>query len=121
MHVLPSSYLSVVVAVVVVVAPAAAPITTVKGEVVDLECAQQRAEECRGEANARRIMDAAREGTAMAILAADGVYRIEGDYTANKNAKLLDFVARQVEAKGTVRDADGQLHINIAAMMVQKP
>jgi hypothetical protein len=121
MRVLSSSCLPVVAALFVVVAPAAAPITTVRGQVVDLECALQRTEDCRGEANARRIMDVAREGTAMAIVAADGVYRIEGDYTANGNAKLLDFAGRRVEAKGTVRDDDGRLHINVAAMMVLKP
>lgn len=113
--------LALVVAWLAAVSPAAAPITIVQGEVVDLECAVQADDRCRGAANARRIMDAAREGRAMAIVAADAVYRVEGDYTANRNAKLLDFAGRQVEAKGTVRDDGGRLHINVAAMMVQKP
>lgn len=121
MRVVSSMCLPFVAAVSVLAAPAAAPVPTVKGEVVDLECARQGDEECRGEANARRIMDAAREGKPMAILATDALYRIEGDYTANRNAKLLDFAGRRVEAKGTVRDVDGTLHINVAAMMVQKP
>ncbi len=102
-------------------APGAATITIVKGEVVHLECPLQKDDGGRGEAHARCAMDCAREGKPMAILAADAVYLIEGDYTANTNAKLLDFVARQVEAKGTVRDDAGTLHINVAAMMVQKP
>lgn len=118
---LTSSCLAVVAAVFAGVATAAAPIAVVTGQVVDLECARQSDTECRGEANARRIMDTAREGKPMAILAADAVYLIEGDYTANTNAKLLDFAGRQVEAKGTVRDDNGTLHINVAAMMVLKP
>jgi hypothetical protein len=121
MPVMPPWCLSAVAAVSIAVAQPAAPITTVQGEVVDLECALQEAESCRGEANARRIMDVAREGKAMAIAAAGAVYRIEGDYTANRNAKLLDFVGRRVEAKGTVRDEQGRLHLNVAAMMVLKP
>ena len=56
----------------------------------------------------------------MAILTNDAVYLIEGDYAANKNAKLLDFVAKKVEAKGTVAEKEGKMTINVAAMAVAK-
>jgi hypothetical protein len=98
----------------------AAPTTTIKGEVVDLECSLSKGAEGKGEAHAACAMSCAKDGQAMGILTADEVYLIEGDYTANKNAKLLDFVAKKVEAKGSVTERDGKKIINIAAMMVQK-
>lgn len=99
---------------------AAADITTVKGEVIDLACSISRGEAGKGEAHAACAMTCAKRGNQMALLTADDVYVIEGDYAANGNAKLLDFVARLVEAKGTVIERDGRKAINVAAMMVQK-
>lgn len=98
----------------------AADITTVQGEVVDLACSISKGEAGRGEAHGACAMVCAKRGDQMALLTADDVYVIEGDYTAHNNAKLLDFVARQVEAKGTVSEKDGRKTINIAAMMVLK-
>jgi type 1 fimbria pilin len=95
-------------------------VTTVKGEVVDLACSISKGDGGRGEGHAACAMACAKRGNQMALLTADDVYLIEGDYAANANAKLLDFVARQVEAKGTVAERDGKKTINIAAMMVQK-
>jgi hypothetical protein len=65
-------------------------------------------------------MTCARNGDPMAVLTDDAVYLIEGSYAAEKNAKLLDFVAKKVEAKGTITERDGRKYLNIAAMMVQK-
>ena len=65
-------------------------------------------------------MTCARDGNQLAILTSDAVYLVEGDYAANKNARLLDFVARQVEAKGDVTEKDGTLTLNVASMMVVK-
>ena len=126
MQKLPSFVRGAVVAAVLVVAVCARPVlaadtTTIKGEVVDLECSLGKGAAGKGEAHAACAMSCAKDGQAMAILTADDVYLIEGDYTANKNAKLLDFVAKQVEAKGHVTERDGKKVINIAAMMVQKP
>ena len=55
---------------------------------------------------APRAMERAKTGGPMAILADDGVYLVEGDFTANRNAKLLDFVAKKIIAKGTVSERD---------------
>jgi hypothetical protein len=57
----------------------------------------------------------------MAILTADAVYLVEGDYSANRNAKLLDFVGRKVEAKGSVSERDGTQRFTVASMAVAKP
>ena len=109
-----------VVATALVLPAFAAGNATVKGEVVDLECSLSKGVAGKGDAHAACAMICARNGQAMAILTDDEVYLIEGDYTANKNAKLLDFVAKKVEAKGNVSERDGKKIINIAAMMVQK-
>ena len=47
---------------------------------------------------------------------ADALYTITGDYTANKNAKLLDFVARKVIATGEVTEKDGVKSINVKSI-----
>jgi hypothetical protein len=106
--------------VVAMAAPLTAELRTVTGEVVDLECRLAKGEGGRGEAHAACAMTCARKGSQMAILTADAVYLIDGDYTANRNAKLLDFVARTVEAKGTVTERDGAMRINVASMAVAK-
>jgi type 1 fimbria pilin len=93
---------------------------TVRGEVVDLACSISKGDGGKGEAHGACAMTCARKGDQMAILANDAVYLVEGDYAANQNAKLLDFVARKVEAKGNVTERDGKKIINIAAMLVQK-
>ena len=91
-----------------------------RGEVVDLECSLSKGAGGRGDAHGACAMDCARRGNQMAILTDDAVYVIRGDYTANSNAKLLDFVARRVEAKGHVEDADGKRTITVASMAIAK-
>ena len=65
-------------------------------------------------------MTCARKGDPVAILTDDAVYVVDGDYTANRNAKLLDFVAKRVEAKGDVVEKDGQWRITGASMALLK-
>lgn len=125
MYQLPSFVRGAVAAAALVVAALVLPVwaaatTTIQGEVVDLECSLGKGADGQGEAHAACAMRCAKEGRAMGLLTADEVYRIEGDYTANANAKLLDFVAKKVEAKGRVTERDGKKMINIVAMMVQK-
>jgi hypothetical protein len=106
--------------VVATAAPLTADLRTVTGEIVDLECHLTKGDAGRGEAHAACAMTCARGGKQMAILTADAVYLIDGDYTANRNAKLLDFVARRVEAKGSVGERDGAMRITVASMAVAK-
>lgn len=94
--------------------------TVVRGEVVALACVESEGEAGRGEAHGAHAMAAAKRGEPLAILADDGLYLVVGDYTANTNAKLLDFVARRVEAKGTIGEQDGRKTVRVAAMMVSK-
>lgn len=93
---------------------------TVQGEITAPTCTAAAEAEAAGESPAARTMRCARQGLPMAIRTADGLFHIAGDYTANNNAKLLDFVAKPVEAKGQVTERDGRMTINVAAMVVRK-
>ena len=115
------SCVSVAAFAVALVAPVVADNRTVKGEVVDLACSISKGDGGKGDAHATCAMACAKRGNQMAILARDAVYLVEGDYAANSNAKLLDFVARQVEAKGNVVEKDGKMTINVASMAIAKP
>jgi len=82
--------------------------TTVSGEVIDLNChlrkttASPVSEDLCGAENAKR-------GQPLAILAADGsVYIIKGDWTKNKNEKLIEWVQKKVDATGEVTDVNGK-------------
>ncbi|MEP7117054.1 MAG: hypothetical protein ABI880_05705 [Acidobacteriota bacterium] len=107
-------------ALALLVPASAAEPKIIKGEVIDLECSLSNGDAGKGEAHAACALGCARDGDQMAILTDEAVYLIEGDYAANKNAKLLDFVARKVQAKGTVSEKDGKMTINVAAMAVAK-
>jgi hypothetical protein len=81
---------------------------TVKGEVVDLACYEGK-NGARGAAHKSCGVTCAKGGNQLAIVdGSNRVYLISGDYTANKNEKLIDFVADMVEAKGDVTEKDGK-------------
>jgi hypothetical protein len=56
----------------------------------------------------------------MGILANGEVYQITGTYAKDKNKKLIDYVAKTVQAKGTVTDKDGKKMIDVEAMELTK-
>ena len=89
---------------------------TVKGEVVDVACSTAKKDAGRGAAHANCAMVCAKKGQPVGILTADAVYTVVGDYAANNNAKLLDFVARNVIAVGEVSEKDGVKSINIKSI-----
>lgn len=108
---------AVFVATFAVATPAAEPIT-VTGELVEVACNNSKGEGGRGDAHANCAMACAKRGNQMGILTDEAIYLIEGDYSANNNAKLLDFVAKRVEVKGDVMEKDGQMMLNVSAMSV---
>jgi hypothetical protein len=65
-------------------------------------------------------LSCARRGGTMGLLTADGVYTITGDYTKENNKKLLEFVARQVDATGDVTEKDGKKLIDVSALAASK-
>jgi hypothetical protein len=89
---------------------------TVKGEVVDIACHTKKGEGGHGEGHKGCATACAKKGAAMGIMASDAVYEIAGDYAANSNAKLVEFVATQVEATGEVSEKDGKKIITVSSM-----
>jgi hypothetical protein len=94
--------------------------TTIKGEIVDVACQVKKAPAGQGDAHKNCAEACAKRGSQMGILTADAVYAIEGDYAANKNEKLLPFVATQVEATGEVSEKDGKKVITVTSMKAAK-
>ena len=89
---------------------------TVKGEVVDVACSVDKKDAGKGAAHASCAMVCAKKGQPVGILTADAIYTVTGDYAANKNAKLLDFVAKNVIVTGEVSEKDGQKMINVKSI-----
>jgi hypothetical protein len=96
--------------------PASAADMTVKGEVVDIACATSKKEAGKGAGHASCAMVCAKKGQPVGILTADAIYTVTGDYAANTNAKLLDFVARNVIVTGEVTENDGVRSINVKSI-----
>lgn len=86
--------------VAALVTPLFAADMTVKGDIVDVACS----------------VAGAKKGNPLGVKTADALYAITGDYTANKNAKLLDFVARKVIATGEVTEKAGVKSINVKSI-----
>jgi hypothetical protein len=86
---------------------------TIKGEVIDMKCHQGKGHE----ACATRCV---RSGEAAAIKVGDEVYVIVGEFTADKNAKLVEFVAKDVEATGVIGEQDGHKTIAVTKIALAK-
>lgn len=99
-------------------APAAAGRQTITGEVVDVRCHTQSTGNA-GAAHADCALSCARRGGILGIATPDGVYVITGEFTASGNRKLIEFVARTVEATGEVTVRDGRRLINLTAISLK--
>jgi hypothetical protein len=97
---------------------ARAETATISGEVVDVICHTRSADNT-GEAHADCALSCARRGSLHGIATADGVYVITGEFTANANRKLIEFVARSVEATGEVTVRDDRRLINLRAIALK--
>ena len=89
---------------------------TVRGEVVDVACHTKKAPGGHGDSHKGCATACAKKGAAMGIMASDAVYEIAGDYAADNNAKLLEFVATEVEATGEVSEKDGKKIITVSSI-----
>jgi hypothetical protein len=106
-----------VAALAVPSARAAGQEKTLRGAVVDLDC----------DADGKNAPDhnscavsCAKRGQPLGLSAKDGVYTITGKFTDEKNAKLIDFVSKTVEVKGTVTEKDGKKTIDVTSISVAK-
>jgi hypothetical protein len=88
---------------------------TLRGEVIDVQC-HLRSGDNVGEDHEDCALSCAKKGATMGILAEDGVYIITGEFAAAANEKLIEFVARQVEATGEVTEREGTKLIEIASL-----
>ena len=93
---------------------------TVRGEVVDVACHTKKAPGGHGDSHKGCATACAKKGAAMGIMASDAVYEIAGDFAANSNAKLLEFVATEVEATGEVTEKDGKKIMTVTSMKASK-
>jgi hypothetical protein len=59
-------------------------------------------------------------GQPAGVAAADVLYVITGKYAAEKNAKLIEFVNKTVQVKGTVTEKNGQKMIDASSITVAK-
>ena len=96
--------------------PVRAADMTVKGEIVDVACSIAKKDAGKGAAHAACAMVCAKKGQPLGVLTADAIYTMTGDYAANSNAKLLDFVAKNVIVTGEVTEKDGQKQINVKSI-----
>jgi len=105
---------------VVATLPLAAAEVTLKGEVVDQAC-YLKDKTNKGADHQDCGTSCVKKGQPAALVTADGdVYTIAGTYAENKNAKLVDFVSKQVEAKGEVSEKDGKKVLTVTALTAAK-
>jgi hypothetical protein len=84
----------------------------VKGEVVDIACATSKG--AGGRAAPRRVRHVVRQrGQPVGIPNDEAIHEVTGDFAANNNAKLLDFVAKSVTVTGEVTEQGGKKLLNI--------
>lgn len=86
---------------------------TIKGEVIDIKCHK-------GKGHEACATSCVRGGQAAGIKVGDDVYMIVGDFTADKNAKLVEFVAKDVEATGKIGEKDGHKTIAVTKIALAK-
>jgi hypothetical protein len=86
---------------------------TLKGEVIDVKCHQ-------GKGHEQCATSCVRRGEAAGLKVGDVVYMIVGDFAADKNAKLVEFVAKDVEATGTIGEKDGHKTITVTKIALAK-
>jgi hypothetical protein len=111
--------ISIVAAVLVVTAlamPVFAADMTVKGDIVAVACANDKKFAGKIDEIIACSIAVAKKGDPLGVKTADALYSLTGDYTANKNAKLLDFVARKVLITGEVNEKDGVKSINVKSI-----
>ena len=89
---------------------------TITGEVIDLKCYEGK-NSARGEGHKACALSCAKRGNQMAIVdEKNNVYSITGNYSENKNEKLIEFVAETVEAKGVVTETNGKKFIAVSSI-----
>jgi len=92
---------------------------TVTGQVIDVQCTLKDKANA-GPDHLSCAIACAKRGQPVGILAEDGIYTITGQYAANNNAKLIEYLAKKVEVTGTVGEKDGQKTIDVSSIKITK-
>ena len=97
---------------------AAADPVKVTGELIDVMCGSDKKAGASHEACATSC---AKRGEPVAVFGKDGMYVITGKMTEEKNAKLIEFMAKQVTVTGEVtKDKDGKMSIAADSIVIAK-
>ena len=96
---------------------AAAQEKTVSGMVVDVACHKDGK---KGADHEGCATSCAKRGQPAGVAAKDAVYVITGKFAANKNEKLIEFVNKVVDVKGTITEKDGQKMIDATSITLAK-
>jgi len=87
----------------------------VTGELIDVMCGATK----KGPDHKACADSCAKRGEPVAVFAKDGMYVITGKLTAEKNAKLIEFMTKQVTVTGEVtKDKDGKLSIAADSIVI---
>lgn len=90
----------------------------VTGELIDVMCGATKKA---GDSHKACAESCAKRGEPVAVFSKDGMYTITGPLTENKNAKLIEFMAKQVTVTGEVtKDKDGKMTILATAIVPAK-
>ena len=108
----------VILCTCLMVMPASAATVSIKGEVVDITCATEKGAAGKGDAHSACALTCAKGGKPVGVLTDDAIYEVSGDFTANSNARLLDFVAKPVTITGEVTERDGKKLLNVKRIRV---
>lgn len=75
---------------------------TLRGEIVEVSCFSKGVAESTGASHVACAKECVQKGQALGILTdGEGLIKITGDFAANKYAKLVGYIGRQVEVTGT--------------------
>jgi hypothetical protein len=96
---------------------------TLRGEIVELSCFAKGVAQSTGPSHVACAKDCVQKGQALGILTeGDGLVKITGDYAANKYAKLVDYIGREVELRGAAdRYLDYSRAIKVASVTAARP
>lgn len=90
----------------------------VTGELIDVACGANKKSGADHKACAESC---AKRGEPVAVFSKDGMFTITGPLTENKNAKLIEFMTKQVVVTGEVtKDKDGKMTILATAIAPAK-
>lgn len=109
-----SALFSIAALTVVAAAPAvAADESTITGQIVYVNC-YLKFNDTTSDGYTACSAESTRRGQSLALIAADGMYIVKGDWTKNKNEKLMPFIDQKVVATGEVTQVADKKLIKIA-------